>query len=75
MKAKWYQRKDETLVYKVGNYRVLEISKRPHKGYCCIVLYKGGIIGSNGYFTASLPKPYLAVRWGINKAKEFKIIL
>lgn len=70
----WYKRKDGTYVFKVGKYRVLEIFKRPHKGYCCLVIDKGFNVDAEGYFTTSLPKKYLAIRWGIKKAKEHGIL-
>lgn len=70
MKTNWYKRKDGTLVLKIGNWKALEIWKRPHKGYACLVLDKGSPVVSEGYFTSSLPKKYFAVRWGCKKLRE-----
>lgn len=73
-KDKWYQRLDGTLVYKVGRYKVLEIFKRPHNGFSCLVFKLGCAIWSEGSFGTFFPTPTEAKKWGISKAKELKII-
>lgn len=72
MKSTWYKRKDGTHVRKVGRYKVLEIFKRPHGGWCCFVYHNGEYMGSEGYFACFLPKKHDAVRWGCKNLKEIK---
>ena len=73
-KISWYKRKDGTEVMKSGNWKLLEIFKRPHKGYCCMVFDKGKCVSSEGYFGTSLPKKHFSVRWGCKKARELNIL-
>lgn len=73
-KANWYIRKDKTTVLKIGNWKALEISKRPHGGYYCLVLDHGRSRSAEGYFGTSLPKKYHAVRYGCKKLREFKLM-
>lgn len=75
MKVNWYKRKDGTHVMKQGNWKVLEIFKRPGKFWACFIFKEGKPVMSNGYFGSSLPKRYHAVRWGVKKAKELKILV
>jgi len=74
MKANWYKRKDGTTVMKVGKWKVLEISKRPHGKYCCLVFSSGYCIASEGYHGTFLKTLKMAKDWGISKAKEKNII-
>lgn len=70
----WYTRKDKTIVYKKGRYKVLEIFKRPHGKYCCAVFYMGNSVACEGYFGTFLKTISSAKKWGIATAKELKII-
>jgi hypothetical protein len=71
---KWQTLKDKTVIIKNGRYKVLQIFKRPHGRYCCLVFNRGECVSGNGYFATALPKKHLAVRWGISKATELGII-
>lgn len=80
-KIVWYKRKDGTEVMKAGNWKVLEIfkkDKRFYNGeysfYRVLVFKKGKVISAEGVHGSSLRKKYQAVRWGCNKAREFKLI-
>lgn len=74
MKLTTYIRKDGTTVVKKGRWRVLEIDKRPHGGYCCMVIEKRFLIKMEGFHGTSLPTLPSAKKWGISKAKELGII-
>lgn len=74
MKIKWIKLKDGTDILRIGRYNALQIFKRPHKGYACFVFDKGKCVVTNGYHGTSLPKKYLAVRFGMNALRERKII-
>jgi len=74
MKGNWYIRKDGVKVFKKGRYKVIEIFKRPHGGYCVQIFEMERIKAGEGYFGTSLPKMNLAVTWGLKRAKELKII-
>ena len=74
MKGVWYKRKDGVEIFKVGMYKVLEIEKRPHGGYCLFVYYKGIFKSGEGYFGTSLPTLLMAKIYGLKKAKELNII-
>lgn len=73
-KVEWYTLKDKTFILKVGRYKVLEIYKRPHKGYCCVVYDRSVAITSEGYHGTSLPQKHFAVRWGCKKARELNLM-
>ncbi len=74
MKGVWYVRKDKTHVLKIGRYKVLEIFKRPHGSYCCIISTKGSEVWCEGYLGTSLPTFLIAKNYGLKKAKELNII-
>lgn len=71
MKLKTYKRKDGTTVVKNGRWILLEIFKRPHGWYSCSVFNKGKCVLFNGYYCRSISS---AKKWGIEKAKQLKII-
>ena len=73
-KLNWYVRLDKTHVLKRGQYKLLEIFKRPHKGYCCFIYDKGEVVCSEGYHGTSLPQRHFAVRLGCKKARELKLM-
>ena len=78
MNFNWYKRKDGVTVLKVGRRKVLEIFKRPGGFWACFVfsqIKKDTLLAANGYFASALPKKYHAVRWGMKKARELKIIV
>lgn len=73
----WYTRKDKTEVFKQGRYKVVEIKKKNnghYRFYSCVVFDKGIPVAGEGLLGSSLNKKYLAVRWGMKKARELKII-
>ena len=71
----WYVRKsDGMLVFKKGRYKVLEIWKRPHGKYACVVYDKKKVVSSQGYFGTYLTSKIYAKVWGFAKAKELNII-
>jgi hypothetical protein len=74
LKTKWYIRKDGTHVMKRGNYKVLEVFKRPGIFWCCFVFKKGKVVSGNGYFASTFHSKGMAANWGKKKAKELKII-
>lgn len=74
MKKKWLKLKDGTDIFRIGRYNAIQIFKRPHGGYCCIVFDKGKCIAMNGYHATSLAKKYHAVRYGTRVLREQKII-
>jgi hypothetical protein len=70
---KWHKRNDGATVLKSGNWKLLEIFKRPGGFWCCVVFDKGKVVAGNGYHASALPKKFNAVRWGCKKAKELKL--
>ena len=51
----------------------VEISKRPHGGYCVHILYKGECIAGEGYSTKSLPKMTDVRKYIKRKTSDFSL--
>ncbi len=64
--------KNGTEIFKQGRYKVLQIFKRPHGGYCCFIFNKGIVVSGNGYYATAFPNKYFAFRWGFNRGKGIK---